>query len=114
MLTAGITILAFGVLYAAFKAFVVWDIAHDLFNGGGPPTLDFPIFCPIPLALGGNLVLRGLGKQPFPGFGYVAYICLVVVFGFLLWLFYRLGAPERKRQLQELQNKHRAANEPDA
>jgi hypothetical protein len=113
MLTAGIIILAIGLLWTAFKAYVVWDIAHDVFNGGGAPTLDFPVICPIPLAVGASLTLGALGRHPFPGFGFVAYLCLAIIFGFLLWLFDRHGAPERERQLRVLKQKNAAAHEPN-
>jgi hypothetical protein len=99
MLWAGIAILAFGVLLAAFKGYMVWDIAHDMFNGGGAPTLDFPLFCPIPLSTGGSMVLTALDAHPFPGFGFTVYIGLALVFGGLLLWFDRIGEPERKRQL---------------
>jgi hypothetical protein len=114
MMTTGIIVLSIGLLWAAFKGYVVWDITRDVFNGGGAPTLDFPIICPIPLAVGGSLVLSALGKYPFPGFGFVAYVCLAVVFGFLLWLFRRLGEPERQRRLQALKQRNASANEPNA
>ena len=114
MLITGIIILAIGLLWSAFKGYMVWDVSHDAFGGGGAPTLDFPIVCPIPLALGGSLVLSALGKHPFPGFGFVVYLSLALVFGFLLWLFDRLAAPERERQRQRLNQKKAPANEPNA
>lgn len=108
----GIIFLALGLLMAAFKAYVAWDIAHDLFNGGGAPTLDFPIFYPIPIALGGSMVLSALGKLPFPGFGCAAYLCFAVFFSLLLWLFDRLGAPARQRQAQRLKQEPTTAKRP--
>lgn len=116
MIWAGITLVAVGILLSAFKGYVVWDIAHDPFNGGGAPTLDFPVFCPIPLAAGTNLVLSALGLRPFPGFGFVVYICLAASFGFLLSWFYRVGVPERQRQLRAIERKAPpgAAAEPGA
>jgi hypothetical protein len=102
----GIILLAIGLLWAAFKGYMVWDISRDLFNGGGASTLDFPVLCPIPLAVGTSLVLIALGKYPFPGFGFLAYICVAIIFAFLLWLFGRLGAPEREKQLQLLKTKN--------
>ncbi len=102
MMTLGMILLAFGVLWAVFKGYVVWDIAHDVYNGGGAPTLDFPVFCPIPLALGGSMVLSALDKHPFPGFGLVLYLCLALFLGFLHWWFDRLGEPERERQLRQI------------
>lgn len=78
---------------------LVWDIAHDVMNGGGAPALDFAVFCPLALAMGISLILRSVGRHPFEGFGFVVYGCLVAIFGFVLWLFDRLGEPERQRQL---------------
>jgi hypothetical protein len=103
MMPGGIILIIVGLLGAAFKGYVVWDMAHDSNGGGGAPTLDFPIFCPIPLAIGASFVATALGRVPFPGFGFVVYLGLAVVFGFLLWLFDRLGESERARQLQAIQ-----------
>jgi hypothetical protein len=100
MLWAGVALLVLGVLWSAFKGWVVWDIAHDLFNGGGAPTLDFPVVCPIPLAGGAGLVAWALDATPFPGFGFAVYVGLAACFGFLLRYFYRVGEPERLRQLE--------------
>ncbi len=113
MLWAGVAILVVGLLWAAFKGWVVWDIAHDLFNGGGAPTLDFPVFCPLPLAVGGSLVLSALDALPFPGFGFALYLGLAVCFGVLLWWFSRVGEPERQRQLAAIQQ-HPAAEQTHA
>jgi hypothetical protein len=98
MLWGGVAMLVWGVFLSAFKGWVVWDIAHDPYNGGGAPTADFAIFCPMPLAFGASLVLRALDMHPFPGFGFAAYFGLAGCFGFLLWYFYRLGEPQRQRQ----------------
>jgi len=114
MTAFGIILIVFGLLVAAFKGYVVWDIAHDIYNGGGAPTLDFPIFCPIPLALGASLVFKAHGGSPFLGFGFAIYAGLAVVFGFLLWLFGHLGRPERERQLQAIKEKASLKNEPNA
>ncbi|EDY19719.1 hypothetical protein CfE428DRAFT_2895 [Chthoniobacter flavus Ellin428] len=113
-MTIGIVALAIGFLWAVCKGCVVWNCAHDLFNGGGPPTLDFPVICSLPLAIGCSEVLNALGRNPFPGFGFVVYLGLVVIFGFLLWLFGRLGEPERQRQLQALQQKKGSVDKPTA
>lgn len=101
MLWAGAAILAVGFLWSVFKGWVVWDIAHDRFNGGSAPTLDFPMVCPIPLAVGTSMVLSALDALPFPGFGFALYAGLAISFGMLLWWFYRLGAPERQRSAGE-------------
>ena len=106
MLIAGLILLTLGLFWSALKGYVVWCSTRDLFRGGGAPTLDFPIICPIPLAVGGNWVLSALDRRPFSGFGWVAYISLVAMFGFLLWLFDRLGEPERQRQSQAIRQKH--------
>lgn len=111
-MTLGVIFLVLGLLMAAFKAYVVWDIAHDLCAGGGAPTLDFPIFYPIPIALGSSWVLSALGAYPFPGFGFAGYLCLAVFFGMLLWLFDRLGAPARERQAHRIKEKTAANKRP--
>ena len=114
MTAFGIILLVVGLIVAVFKGYVVWDIAHNSYNGGGAPTLDFPIFYPIPLALGTSLVFKAHGGSPFPGFGFAIYAGLAVAFGFLLWLFDRLGKPERERQQQSIQEKASLKNEPNA
>jgi len=113
MMAVGIIFIVVGLLWAAFKGYVVWDIAHDIYNGGGAPTLDFPIFCPIPLAIGSSIVLTALGSLPFRGFGFVLYVGLAIVFGFLLWLFGRLGEPERQRQSGAIKKQASTSHEPN-
>jgi hypothetical protein len=103
MLFTGVAFLVVGLLWSAFKGYVVWDITHDLYNGGSAPTLDFPVFCPMPLAYGTSLVLISLERYPFSGFGFLLYLGLACAFGLIYWLFDRLGEPERKRQLEMLQ-----------
>jgi hypothetical protein len=110
MLWAGVTLLVIGTLWSAFKGWVVWDIAHDLYNGGGAPTLDFPVFCPIPLAVGSSWVASAMGSSPFLGFGFAVYVGLATCFGVLLWYFDRIGAPERQRQLEALRRRSAAKN----
>jgi len=105
--TEGIFWLALGILYTGFKGRLVWDVAHDVMNGGGVPTLDFAVFCPVPLALGISRILSSLGRHPFEGFGFVLYGCLVALFGCVLWLFDRLGEPERQRQAQMIEQEAR-------
>jgi hypothetical protein len=100
MLWPGVALLAVGVAWAAFKGWVVWEVAHDLYNGGGAPTLDFPVFCPLPLAVGASVVASSLGVRPFPGFGFAVYCGLAAGFAVLLWWFHRVGEPERQRQLE--------------
>ncbi|HZZ79853.1 MAG TPA: hypothetical protein VFE62_15145 [Gemmataceae bacterium] len=108
MLGVGIAFLVIGVLWSAFKGWVVWDIAHDLYGGGGAPTLDFPLFCPMPLAMGARLVLSALDAVPFPGFGFSLYVGLAIAFGLMLWWFDRIGAPTRQRQLIAIQQRSAA------
>ena len=31
----------------ALKAYVVWEADHDVYNGGGVPTMDFPLIYPV-------------------------------------------------------------------
>lgn len=109
MLWIGLAMLAVGLLWSAFKGRVVWDIAHDLYNGGGAPTLDFPVFCPLPLAAGAFAVASALAGRPMPWVGLAVYAGSTVVFGFLLWWFDRLGRPERQRQLAAISRRPRAA-----
>src|SRR5262249_39400348 len=87
MLWAGVGVLVVGLLWSALKGRVVWDVAHDVFNGGGAPTLDFPVVCPVPLAVGASLVASALDATPFPGFGLGVYVVLAAGFGLLLWYF---------------------------
>ena len=103
MFIVGLCFFVFGLIMTVFKGYVVWDAAHDAYGGGGVPTLDFPIFCPIPLACGINYMLKGHDCLPFDGFGFVIYLLLAVFLGFLLWHFYRLGKPERERQRQAIE-----------
>jgi hypothetical protein len=112
MVWAGVAILVVGVLCSALKGRVVWDIAHDPFNGGGAPTLDFPVVCPVPLAAGLSMVLRALDAYPFPGFGLALYVGLAICFGVLRWWFYRVGGPERQRQLAAIQRRAAAEQRP--
>lgn len=103
MFWMGIIILLLGLLGAGFKGYAVWTAAHDIHNGGGAPTLDFTVFWPIPIAVGGSVALTGANHYPFAGFGFVLYGALLIGFGFLPWMFYRHGAPERERQLRLIQ-----------
>lgn len=107
MMTIGIIVLVIGLLFSAFKAHVVWSAAHDGFNGGGVPTMDFSIFWPIPIAGGTSMILSAQGIHPFPGFGFVLYLALALFFWFLHCFFDRHG----ERQLAYLQQMPRP--EPD-
>jgi hypothetical protein len=99
VLWGGVALLVFGLLWSGFKGHVVWDIAHDLYNGGGAPTLDFPLFCPVPLAAGAFVAGSALARRPLPWVGLAVYVGAAILFGLLLWWFDRLGRPERERQL---------------
>lgn len=102
MLWMGLAFLVIGLIGAGIKGSVVWSAAHDIYNGGGAPTLDFAFFWPIPIAIGGSIALTGVNHYPFSGFGFVLYGLLIIAFGGLQWLFYKLGAPERQRQLSAI------------
>ena len=100
MLWIGVSFLVVGALWTALKGYVVWDTAHDVFNGGGVPTLDFVIFCPIPISIGlGFLFPHHLNC----GIQFGIYFALAVLYGIVHWVFDRIGAPERARQLAEIQ-----------
>lgn len=103
MLGIGIGLVVVGVLWSAFKGWVVWDVARDPYGGGGVPTIDFPLFCPVPIAIGISMIVRALGGRLFLGFGFVVYFGLAACFWFLLWHFYRVGAIEKQRQRDALQ-----------
>jgi hypothetical protein len=100
MLGIGIGLVAVGILWSMFKGWVVWDAARDPYNGGGVPTIDFPLFCPVPITAGVSLIARAWSVSPFPGFVFAVYLGLAACFWLLLWHFYRLGEPERQRGMQ--------------
>lgn len=104
MFWLGIAFLVVGALWTAFKGYVVWDVAHDVFNGGGVPTLDFAVFCPIPVAVGLGFLFP---HQLSCGAQFGVYVGLVVVYRIVHWLFDRIGAPERARQLANIQRNSR-------
>jgi hypothetical protein len=98
VLWIGVSFLVFGTLWTAFKGYVVWDVAHH--EPGGVPSLDFVIFCPIPISAGlGFLFPHHLSC----GFQFGIYTALAVVYGIVHWIFNRVGARERSRQLAEIQ-----------
>lgn len=94
MMWAGVALLAIGIALAIFKGWVVWNVAHD---GWGAPTLDFPLFYPLPLATGAFVVASSVAGQPVPAVGLTVYFGLAVCFGVLLWLFNRIGELKRQR-----------------
>ncbi len=112
MMTLGIALIALGLLYSLFKGYVVWTVTHDVFNGGGVPTLDFALLCPVPLAAGVSFMLEASGRLPFPFFGLMAYLCVAASFWLLHSLFDQLGRPERERQLQALKQQQDLARKP--
>lgn len=103
----GVGLLLMGIIGALIKGHAVWSAAHDIYNGGGAPTLDFTVIWPIPIAIGTAVLLTGANRYPFPGFGFVLYGALLITFGFLQWWFYRHGEPERQRQLAQLKAQKR-------
>jgi hypothetical protein len=105
MLWIGVVLVILGGLWSAFKGRMVWKVAHDVYNGGGVPTLDFPLFCPIPVAAGLSTLLSAMNALPFPGFGFAIYLGLAITFWALLIWFYRIGEPERQRQLAAVQQR---------
>jgi hypothetical protein len=114
IMIAGIVLVVVGVLWSVFKGYVVWDAAHEVEQGASAPTIDFPIICPIPLAVGTSLLLRARHSLPFPGFGFAFYALLAGLFGSLLWFFDRLGERERQRQLERMRKNGAIADNPNA
>lgn len=105
MFWCGVIMLMLGCVVTYLKGRVVWRTAHDLYRGGGVPTLDFPFVYPIPVAVGGSLTLSSLDAVPFAGFGLVVYVVLAVSLGVLMWWFYQVGAAERQRQREALEER---------
>jgi hypothetical protein len=99
--------LAFTLVSAlafAFKAYVIWDVSHDVYGGGGVPTIDYFILYPIFIAVGCSTFLRILGATPFPFFGFALYGALLTLSIFIYWLFDRLGKPIREAQLRRIRS----------
>jgi hypothetical protein len=46
-----------------------------------------------------------MNALPFPGFGFAIYLGLAITFWALLIWFYRIGEPERQRQLAAVQQR---------
>lgn len=105
MFWVGVTITTIAFVAFAFKTYVVWDASRDLYNGGGVPTLDYVIFFPPLLSFSVVTLLASLEIRPFPYFGIALWLLLVLISGFLHWLFVRLGAPHRDAQLEEIKRK---------
>ncbi|TWU10280.1 hypothetical protein Pla52o_57360 [Novipirellula galeiformis] len=107
--------LTFTLLFVAafvLKAKVVWDASHDIYSGGGVPTLDFPVFFPPIIAFGVSSTLRLAGLNPFPFFGIVIWLGLTVSAAMMMWYFDHVGAPERLRQLDAIQSRNPEGGEP--
>lgn len=109
----GIIIIVVGLLWAVLKGYVVYDAARDIYSGGGTPTFDFPVICSIPLAIGVSCLLSANDHLPFRGFGFTLYLALAVAFSLLLWLFVRLGKPEREKQVKTIQKQTASKREPN-
>jgi hypothetical protein len=102
MFWAGVALVAVGLVWSVVKGWVVWGLAHDLYRGGGTPTLDFPLFCPLPLAAGVFALGSDLVGRPVPLLALAVYVTSAVIAGVLLWWFDHLGAAERQRQLEAI------------
>ena len=109
----GIMFLLMGLLHGIFKYFVIRDAARDVFNGGGVPVMDFVIFVPLWLSIGGGNLLKHWDAYPFPFFGLVVYVALAALLYGIMELEYTLGKPEVERQLAEIE-KRKAAEQTSA
>ena len=107
-----ILFLSMGLLHGVLKYVIIRDAARDVFNGGGVPVMDFVIFVPLWLSVGGSSLLKHVDAYPFPFFGLVAYFLLAALFYGIMELEYKLGRPEVERQLAEIER--RKAAEQDA
>ena len=101
----GITFCVAGLIHGTFKYFVIRDAARDAFNSGGVPVMDFVIFVPLWLAVGASNLLKHGNLYPFPFFGLLFYIVLAIVLCGVMALEYRLGKPEKERQLLEIEKR---------
>lgn len=112
MFWGGLIVLVLGLVVTYLKGRVIWRAAHDLYQGGGVPTLDFPFVYPIPFAVGSSLTLSAMDALPFTGFGLAVYVVLGIGLGVLMWWFYQVGAAERQRQWEAV--RARSAAKPTA
>jgi asparagine N-glycosylation enzyme membrane subunit Stt3 len=108
MLWIGVFLTAFGTLAYLFKLYVVWDVSRDVYNGGGVPTLDLPVVYPIFISMGLAGIIRALDSTPFPYFGLVVWVAIVLVTIALMALFDALGKPVREEQSRQIQERNRA------
>lgn len=105
MFWCGFIVLMLGLLLTYLKGRVVWRAAHDLYQSGGIPTLDFPFVYPLPIAVGSSLTISALHPLPIAGLGLAVYVVSVVGLGVLMWWFYQVGAAERQRQWEAVQER---------
>ena len=108
MMTMGVILCAAGLLHGVIKYVVIRDAARDIYNGGGVPVLDFAIFVPLWLSVGGTFLLKHYGVYPFPFFGAVVYFVLAAILYGVIELEYRLGRPEVARQLRAIEEREGA------
>ena len=107
MMWIGIALTVLFTLGYLFKLIVVWDVSRDLYNGGGVPTMDLPLFYPIFISFGVWAILRSLNALPFPYFGLVVWISIVVLTVGLMGLFDWIGKPLRDEQLRQITDQKR-------
>ena len=100
-LFAALSLLTFAAFL--FKATVVWSASHDIYNGGGVPTMDFPVFYPVFIAFFLSNALRFAELYPFPYFGACAWFGVMLSASLFMWYADRHGEPERQRQLDAIQ-----------
>jgi len=101
----GITFCAAGLIHGTYKYLVIREAARDAFNSGGVPVMDFVIFVPLWLTVGASNLLKHGNLYPFPFFGLLLYIVLAIVLCGVMALEYRLGKPEKERQLLEIEKR---------
>lgn len=101
----GIVFIVIGLLHGILKYLFIRDAARDVFGGGGAPVMDFVIFVPLWIAFGAGLLLKHLDAYPFPFFGLVLYFALAAVLYGVMELEYKLGEPEVKKQLEQIEKR---------
>lgn len=107
MLWIGTVLAALGTLGYLFKLHVVWCVSRDVYNGGGVPTLDLPLFYPIFMSVGLGWILHALDATPFPYFGLVIWVAIFLLTIVLMAVFDSLGKPVREEQLRLIQDRNR-------
>ncbi len=113
MLWLGVFLTALGTTAYLFKLYVVWNVSREVYNGGGVPTLDLPVFYPIFMSFGLASILDALDATPFPYFGLVIWATIVLLTIGLMGLFDSLGKPVREEQLRQIQDRNRAEQRDD-